>query len=129
MHDGKPATSIPAGDRWLRRNLDPYYQWAKQHNSLLIVTFDESDEFTFTGGTTNPADPNYSKKNRIATILAGARIKPGDYPEDKGVTHVNLLRTLEAMYKLNKSGSQQWNALKANIADDYLIKDIFDVTP
>jgi hypothetical protein len=33
------------------------------------------------------------------------------------------------MYKLNKSGAQQWNALKANISDDYLIKDIFDKTP
>lgn len=129
MHDGKPAASIPGGDKWLRRNLDAYYQWAKQHNSLLILTFDESDEFSFTGGVTNPADPNPNKRNRIATILAGAHIKPGDYPEDKGVTHVNLLRTLEAMYKLNKSGSQQWNALRANIADDYLIKDVFDVTP
>ncbi|MFZ0560268.1 MAG: alkaline phosphatase family protein [Terriglobales bacterium] len=129
MHDGKPASSIPAGDKWLRRNLDAYYQWAKQHNSLLILTFDESDEYTFTGGVTNPADPNPNKRNRIATVLAGAHIKPGDYPEDKGVTHVNLLRTLEAMYKLNKSGSQQWNALKANIADDFLIKDVFEVTP
>ncbi len=33
------------------------------------------------------------------------------------------------MYKLNKSGTQQWNALKANISDDSLIKDIFDVAP
>jgi hypothetical protein len=129
MHDGKPNSSIPAGDKWLRRNLDAYYQWAKQHNSLLILTFDESDEYTFTGGVTNPADPSPNKRNRIPTILAGAHIKPGDYSEDKGVTHVNLLRTLEAMYKLNKSGAQQWNALKANISDDYLIKDIFDITP
>ena len=126
MHDGRPKTSIPAGDRWLRRSLDAYYQWAKQHNSLLILTFDESDESTFIGGVTNPADRDPRKRNRILTILAGARIKPGNYPEDKGVTHVNLLRTLEAMYKLNKSGAQQWNALKANISDDYLIKDIFD---
>jgi hypothetical protein len=33
------------------------------------------------------------------------------------------------MYKLNKSGAQQWAALRANIADDFLIKDIFDVSP
>ena len=29
MHNGKPAQSIPAGDTWLRQNLDDYYQWAK----------------------------------------------------------------------------------------------------
>jgi acid phosphatase len=129
MHDGKTPAAIAAGDKWLRDHLDGYYQWAKQHNSLLIITFDESGEFTFTGGVTNPGDRDGRKRNRIPTIIAGAHIKPGEYPEDKGVTHVNILRTLEAMYKLNKSGAQQWNALRANIGDDYLIKDIFDVTP
>ncbi len=127
MHDGKAPQAIATGDKWLRDHLNAYYQWAKQHNSLLIVTFDESSEFTFAGGVTNPGDRDPRKKNRIATIIAGAHIKAGEYPEDKGVTHVNILRTLEAMYKLNKSGAQQWNALRANIGDDYLIKDIFDV--
>src|SRR6516225_5959240 len=28
----------------LRSNLDRYYKWAKTHNSLLIVTFDENDD-------------------------------------------------------------------------------------
>jgi hypothetical protein len=129
MHDGKSPSAIMAGDTWLRKHMDAYYQWAKQHNSLLIVTFDENSEFAFTGGITNPGDKDARKRNRIATIIAGARIKPGEYAEDKGVTHVNLLRTLEAMYKLNKSGAQQWAALRANIADDFLIKDIFDVSP
>jgi phosphatidylinositol-3-phosphatase len=40
MHNGKPAQSILAGDAWLQQNLDGYYQWAKTHNSLLIVTFE-----------------------------------------------------------------------------------------
>jgi acid phosphatase len=40
MHNGKPGDSIPRGDRWLKKNLDPYYQWAKKNNSLLIVTWD-----------------------------------------------------------------------------------------
>jgi len=129
MHNGRVQRSIVRGDRWLRQQLDGYYQWAKQHNSLLILTFDENDEFTFTGGVTSPSDKDPNKRNRIPTIFAGAHIKPGEYPEDKGVTHVNILRTLEAMYKLNKSGGQQWQALKGNIADSFLIKDIFDVAP
>ena len=41
MHDGSPATSVSFGVEWLRKHIDPYYQWAKAHNSLLIVTFDE----------------------------------------------------------------------------------------
>ena len=39
MHDG----SISAGDTWLQNNLDGYIQWAKNHNSLFIFTFDEDD--------------------------------------------------------------------------------------
>jgi acid phosphatase len=129
MHNGSVPSGIMAGDRWLREHIDGYYHWAKQHNSLLILTFDESGQSTLMGGVTDPADKDPKKRNHIVTILAGAHIKSGDYTEEKGVTHVNLLRTLEAMYKLNRSGSQQWNALKAGIADDFLIKDVFDVTP
>ena len=44
MHNGKPKHSIPKGDAWLKKNLDAYYQWAKKHNSLLIVTWDENDD-------------------------------------------------------------------------------------
>ena len=129
MHNGSSRSGIVAGDRWLRQHIDGYYRWAKQHNSLLILTFDENSQFTLTGGVTDPGDKNPRKANHIVTIFAGAHIKPGDYVEEKGVTHVNVLRTLEAMYKLSRSGSQQFNALKAGIADDFLIKDIFDVTP
>jgi phosphatidylinositol-3-phosphatase len=129
MHNGSISSGVAAGDRWLRQHIDGYYKWAKQHNSLLILTFDENSQFTFSGGVTDPGDKDPRKANHIVTIFAGARIKPGDYEEEKGVTHVNVLRTLEAMYKLNRSGSQQFHALKAGIADDFLIKDIFDVTP
>lgn len=37
MHDG----SISRGDTWLQTKIDGYAQWAKTHNSLLIVTYDE----------------------------------------------------------------------------------------
>ena len=129
MHDGSTQPAIVAGDKWLRQHIDGYYKWAKQHNSLLILTFDENSQFSFTGGMTDPGDKDPKKANHIVTIFAGAHIKPGEYAEEKGVTHVNILRTLEAMYKLSRSGNQQFNALKAGIADDYLIKDVFDVTP
>jgi phosphatidylinositol-3-phosphatase len=126
MHNGKTEPSIMAGDAWLRERLDGYYKWAKQHNSLLIVTWDESGQSPMMGGMTDPADNDPIKRNRIATVLAGAHIKHGEYGEGKGVTHVNLLRTLEAMYKLNRSGNQPFGALKAGIADDFVINDVFE---
>jgi hypothetical protein len=66
-------------------------------------------------------------RNRIVTIIAGAHIKSGVYPEGKGLTHVNILRTIEAMYGLPKSGAQQPNAAGAGISDDTIITDIFSV--
>jgi phospholipase C len=126
MHDGKPPKSVTDGDTWLKENLDGYYQWAKTHNSLLIITFDENDDKSKFRGLTDPASTNKDVINRIPTIFAGDHIKPGDYPEGKGVTHVNILRTLETMYGLSKSGKQAENALKFGIKNDYIIRDIFE---
>jgi acid phosphatase len=139
MHNGQPATSIPAGDMWLRKNLDGYYHWAKTHNSLLIITFDENDDRGRYQGLTNPMVTPSTKypppdrydellhdlQNRIVAILAGAHIKSGVYSEGKGITHVNLLRTIEAMYGLPKSGAQQPNAAGAGISDETIVTDIF----
>ena len=141
MHNSGAAESIPIGDRWAQNNLDRYYQWAKTHNSLLIVTFDENDDRDLYHGLTdpaavipNPTDSHYQHQldlqNRIVTIFVGAHIKPGRkpdaYSEGKGITHVNILRTIEAMYGLPKSGAQQANAARAGISDDSVVTDIFE---
>lgn len=73
MHDG----SIAEGDQWLAEHLSGYLTWAVTHNSLLIVTTDEDDN---------------SGDNHIATMLAGARVTPGQYPTR--TDHYGLLRTL-----------------------------------
>lgn len=125
MHNGLPKNSIRRGDEWLAKNLDAYYHWAKDNNSLLIVTFDEDQDGMLLPGLTNPGSKIKTRRNRIATIFAGAHIKPGDYPEGKGITHVNILRTIEAMYGLPKSGKQQEHAEAAGISDDYIITDVF----
>lgn len=83
MHNGSTAT----GDAWLQSNLDGYAQWAKTHNSLLIVTWDEDDN---------------RSGNRITTIFAGASVKPGSYSEP--INHYRVLRTLEAAYGLAPLG-------------------------
>jgi len=61
MHNG----TIQQGDQWLQSNLDAYAQWAKTHNSLLILTWDEDD-----GSAANP----------IATLLVGQNVQPGSTP-------------------------------------------------
>ncbi|MBX6356944.1 MAG: acid phosphatase [Micromonosporaceae bacterium] len=86
MHD----CSVAVGDRWARDHLDGYLRWAKTHNSLLIITFDEND-ITF---DENDGDPG----NHILTLFAGAGVKPGRYAE--AVDHYRVLATIEEMYGL-----------------------------
>ncbi len=47
--------------------------------------------------------------------------------EGKGITHVNMLRTIESMYGLGKAGTQQVFAAAGGITDDYIITDVFEV--
>jgi acid phosphatase len=79
MHDG----SIAQGDAWLKKNIEGYEQWAMQHNSLLIVTFDEDDG---------------SEGNRIVTLFIGSMVKPGRYAQR--IDHYSVLRTLLQMHEL-----------------------------
>jgi hypothetical protein len=83
MHDG----TIQQGDTWLQNNIDSYAQWAKTHNSLLIVQWDEDD------GTQN---------NQVPCILVGQMVNPGTYGES--INHFNVLRTIEDMYGLPYAG-------------------------
>ncbi len=80
MHDG----TVPEGDTWSKNNLNAYANWAKNHNSLLIITWDEDND---------------SDGNHIATIFYGANVIKGQ----NGVlmNHYNILRTIEDMYGLN----------------------------
>jgi hypothetical protein len=79
MHDCSTAT----GDRWMRRHIAPYAAWAKRHDSLLIVTFDEDDE---------------KSGNHIYTVLVGDHVKPDDYR--RRISHYTVLRTIERLYGL-----------------------------
>jgi phosphatidylinositol-3-phosphatase len=102
MQDNMHNEIIPQGDAWLKNHLDGYAQWAKTHNSLLIVTFDE-DDFT-------PA-------NQIPTIFFGPMVRPGQYSET--INHYNVLRTIEDMYGLGYAGN---SATVAPITDAFLVQ-------
>ena len=83
MHDG----TIQQADSWLESNLAGYLAWAQTNNSLLIVTWDEDDD---------------TNVNQIPTIFVGPMVKPGNYSEK--INHYNVLRTLEAIYRLPYAG-------------------------
>ena len=99
MHDG----TIAQGDAWLHDHMDGYLQWARQHNSLLVLTYDEDD---------------YHSSNRIPTLIAGAGVRTGLYPEH--INHYNVLRTLQDMYGLTPL---------ANSATAGPIVDVWDSSP
>ena len=66
MHNGAVQDSIPVGDAWLQQNLDAYYQLAKKHNSLLIITFDENDGKGGYRGLTDPSvSPDYDQSRHV----------------------------------------------------------------
>lgn len=81
MHDG----TVREADSWLKKHLGPYIHWAKQNDSVLILTWDE-------GATIN----------QIPTIIVGAHVKSGNYGDR--IDHYNLLRTIEDMYGLGRLG-------------------------
>ncbi|HEY7992879.1 MAG TPA: alkaline phosphatase family protein [Candidatus Eremiobacteraceae bacterium] len=84
MHSG----SIGAADDWLRAHVGPIVSWSRDHDALVIITWDESDrEFD----------------NAIPTIFIGANVNPGRYGER--IDHYRVLRTIEDMYGLRPIGN------------------------
>jgi arylsulfatase A-like enzyme len=98
MHD----CGVAAGDDWAKKFLTPYVSWAGQHNSLLLVTFDEDD------GSTD---------NHIPTFLVGAGVQATS--TDERIDHYDMLRTLEEMYGLPPLGKA---------ADGQAITDVWSTT-
>lgn len=85
MHNG----TIAQGDAWLAANLDGYVQWAKTHNSLFVMLFDEDDS---------------GAGNHIAEILVGQPVVPGA-TSGQSVTHYTTLATLQDMYGLSRTAN------------------------
>jgi len=123
MHSGKDQ--VKEGDTWLREHLDDYREWARTHDSLLIVTFDENSAMK--AGYTDPARCG-KRANRIATVIDGAHVRHREdgYKIGPGVTHVNLLRTLEWLSGASPSGAQAPKASDAGIGEDP-ITEVFDL--
>jgi len=83
QYDDMHSASVQQGDTWLKGHMSGYAQWARTHNSLLIITWDEDDG---------------SASNQIPTLFIGSMVKPGRYSEQ--ISHYSVLRTIEDMYGL-----------------------------
>lgn len=86
--DDMHSASIARGDRWLRDHVGPIVDWAMRHDTLVIVTWDESDD---------------AVDNHIPTIFVGPMVRPGRYGEP--LTHYRVLRTIEDLYGLAHAGA------------------------
>lgn len=134
------AQAVRRGDAWLKRHLAEYAKWARTHNSLLVITFDEDSTADWPtpksqggggkNGGVNPegltapnlgfqATASSSGPNRIAMIFYGAHLtKRGRYKlPGVGVNNINLLRTLESFYHLPPNGAQTSLAVSAGMTD------------
>jgi phosphatidylinositol-3-phosphatase len=100
---------IATGDAWLQASIDDYAQWAKVHNSLLILTWDEDDS---------------SAGNRIVTLFVGAHVIAGAYAEPTG--HYRTLATLEAMHGLSALGGAIGLAPITDVWNDVIFANGFE---
>jgi hypothetical protein len=86
-HDG----SLRAADDWLRQNIGPYAAWARDHDGLLILTFDEDGATDSSHG-----HPNRNGIDRIPTVFYGPMVRPGRY--DEPIDHLNVLATVLSLH-------------------------------
>lgn len=86
--DDMHSASIERGDAWLKTHVDPLVRWAAKHDTLIVLTWDESD---------TPSG------NHIPTIFVGPMVKPGRY--DEAVDHYRVLRTVEELFALPHAGA------------------------
>jgi hypothetical protein len=108
MHNGSDPARIIAADNWVQAKLGDYVNWAMGHNSLLIVLFDEDD--------------NYSS-NHIPCFFVGPMVQPGNYSSN-GYDHYDMLRTLEDMYGLPYIGA---SASSTPIEEVWLLNSVHEL--
>lgn len=86
--DDMHSASMLRGDAWLRSHLKPLVDWGMRHDTLVVITWDESDD---------------AIGNHIPTIFVGPMVRPGRY--DDPITHYRVLRTIEDLYGLGHAGA------------------------
>jgi phosphatidylinositol-3-phosphatase len=97
---------VANGDKWLKANIDAYAQWAREHNSLLIITWDEDSSTYHYPNARSLSIRTQAPANRIATIFVGSMVTIGAKSEEI-YSFYDLLRTIEDMYGLPLLGGSK----------------------
>lgn len=84
---GATGNAVKSGDEFMRTKLKGYVDWAKNNNSLLVVTWVENGQTT----------------SRIPTIMYGANVKPGQYSQK--INHFNVAAMIQDSKGLPRAGS------------------------
>ncbi len=95
MHDG----TIAQGDAWLSANMNGYIQWAKTHNSIFFLEFDEDND---------------ANGNHIPEILVGQPVIAG-VMSNQNVNHYDTLATIQDMYGLPRTANSVGAAMFTGI--------------
>jgi hypothetical protein len=124
------SASQAQGDAWLLANIQPFADWAKGHNSLLIITFDED------GAADAAIEGDYRMGIKpITTVFFGpeGRVVPGPY--DERIDHLNVMSTILDRYGLlesfKKDFLREYKGREAGlqIANLRPIRDVFGEGP
>jgi hypothetical protein len=75
-------SKLAAADNWLRSNVDPLINSPNFGNSILVITFDEAQQFDLTNGG-----------GQVATVLVGPHVKPG-FRSNTMFQHQSTLRLI-----------------------------------
>jgi phosphatidylinositol-3-phosphatase len=121
QHDAH-SDSIAAADTWLKSHIKPYADWARTHNSLLVVTFDED-------GATDASHGHADRTGRdtIFTVFDGPsnRVIAGRYTER--IDHLNVLATVLDRHGL--LGQFKADFLEAHVADAETRAELANLVP
>ena len=125
QHDAHSAGNAVC-DAWLRQHIGPYAVWARAHNSLLVVTYDEDGSTNSTHG-----DAYQTGIDRIATIFYGPaeHVRRGAYEEK--IDHLNVLATvldrygLLAQFRRDFAAAHHGPEAVAELRNLRAIKDLF----
>jgi hypothetical protein len=104
---------VRLGDTWLSNNLPAFFAAPAARNSLLIVTWDEG------------AVSFSIASDAVPTIFAGAHVQRG-YTSAAQITHYNVLRTLEDMYKLTALRGAVGASAITDVWDDVIFADMLE---
>lgn len=134
------STAVRNGDFWLRQNLGLYAEWAKKHNSLLIVTFDEDSTADWptpfvdqgggvAGGSTNPDGLTAPNLDYKATYWSPSHSPKGE----SGPNHIAMIfygdhLAKHGLYSVPGAGVNNVNLLRT-IESFYHLKKSGSQTP